>query len=99
MTEIWIQAEITKEKNGKPLELIHENRKFVYQADKRLTRPHLVKWLQQHKPGFQFTLETFYKEYPKQKLNHQANKKYVVRLIEERRIIQLGSGIFQWVDE
>lgn len=54
---------------------------------------YLLKWIQQNNFN-SFTLEEFFKKYPKQKHNNRLNS-HIVSLIDKKIITQLGNNKFR----
>lgn len=61
-------------------------------------QPYIMKWIQQKKQGDVFTVDDFYREYPKLK-THKESRVIVERsisdLIKKRVIVQMGNDKFK----
>lgn len=105
MGRFFVQARIWKLEEGIVQELKFEDhifviKRFKYPKKKKSTYPrnvkisYLQKWIQEKEHLSVFTLDQFFKDYPKQKQNKRLNFN-ISKLISEKKIRQLSNNKFQ----
>lgn len=101
--KIYVKAMLNSAKDGYIRSLFWNDRVFIHQNIDGLKKTQgkkrsiLENWLDTKKNGFVFTLEDFYKMYPKQERNKQYLSKTISRIIQNDVIRQLGNDKFELV--
>ena len=102
MSNLKIEGEIWERKDGKTTAISVDGEIYRLGGSKpkhpspyvrNVKKPYLLKWIKENNIK-EFTLERFYREYPKQRERKSKVDKHIAKLISEDKLMQMGKDKF-----